>query len=227
MTLEEQVSPYGYEADTDRGKGTVYQYDSRGNRIRETNALGEVVEERGYNIRNEPIQWTDGVGNCQEMEYTLDGQVWEVRRGRRPGRQENIDQGRIGQNLADQSCIGQSQQHNPIQQYEYNARGQIVGIVDEVGEKIGYDMDSWGRITSVNFSDGVKEGYEYTPSGQVKKTVDGNGNTVQYLYNSFGKVRERIDQAGEKETFQYDEEGNMQLYTDRNGNQIYHNGIRT
>ena len=150
-----------------------------------------------------------------------------MRRGRRPGRQENIDQGRIGQNLADQSCIGQSQQHNPIQQYEYNARGQIVGIVDEVGEKIGYDMDSWGRITSVNFSDGVKEGYEYTPSGQVKKTVDGNGNAVQYLYNSFGKVRERIDQAGEKETFQYDEEGNMQLYTDRNGNQIYHNGIRT
>ena len=141
----------------------------------------------------------------------MDGQVWEVRRRR------NSE----GQNLAGQSYIGQSQQHNPIQQYEYNARGQIVGIVDGVGEKIGYDMDSWGRITSVNFSDGVKEGYEYTPSGQVKKTVDGNGNTVQYLYNSFGKVRERIDQAGEKETFQYDEEGNLQLYTDREGNQIY------
>ena len=86
---------------------------------------------------------------------------------------------------------------------------------------MGYDLDSWGRITSVNFSDRVKEGYEYTPSGQVKKTVDGNGNAVQYLYNSFGKVRERIDQSGEKETFQYNEEGNMQLYTDRDGNKIY------
>ncbi len=126
-----------------------------------------------------------------------------------------------GQNLAGQSYIGQSQQHNPIQQYEYNARGQIVGIVDGVGEKIGYDLDSWGRITSVKFSDGVKEGYEYTPSGQVKKAIDGNGNAVQYLYNSFGKVRERIDQTGEKETFQYDEEGNLQLYTDRDGNQVY------
>jgi RHS repeat-associated protein len=141
----------------------------------------------------------------------LDGQVWEVRRRR------NSE----GQNLAGQSYIGQSQQHNPIQQYEYNARGQIVGIVDGVGEKIGYDLDSWGRITSVKFSDGVKEGYEYTPSGQVKKAIDGNGNAVQYLYNSFGKVRERIDQTGEKETFQYDEEGNLQLYTDRDGNQVY------
>ena len=108
---------------------------------------------------------------------------------------------RRGRNFGEKENIGQSQQHNPIQQYEYNARGQIVGIVDGVGEKIGYDVDSWGRITSVKFSDGVKEGYEYTPSGQVKKTVDGNGNTVQYLYNSFGKIRERIDQAGEKETF--------------------------
>ena len=239
--LIQEITPYGYEAETDCGKGTVYQYDNRGNRIRETNALGELVEERGYNLRNEPIQWTDGVGNCQEMEYTLDGRVREVRRWRNFGRQENAvqsytgqnenEQSYIGKNLAGQgsvnqsqegnSRIGQSQQHNPIQQYEYNARGQIVGIVDGVGEKIGYDMDSWGRITSVNFSDGVKEGYEYTPSGQVKKTVDGNGNTVQYLYNSFGKVRERIDQAGEKETFQYDEEGNLQLYTDREGNQIY------
>ena len=166
--LIQEITPYGYEAETDCGKGTVYQYDNRGNRIRETNALGELVEERGYNLRNEPIQWTDGFGTRQEMEYTLDGQVRAVRRGRSAGEKKNIGQGRTGQNLAGQGYIGQSQQHNPIQQYEYNARGQIVGIVDGVGEKIGYDLDSWGRITSVKFSDGVKEGYEYTPSGQVK-----------------------------------------------------------
>ena len=148
--LIQEIRPYGYEMETDCGKGTVYQYDNRGNRIRETNALGELVEERGYNLRNEPIRWTDGLGTRQEMEYTLDGRVREVRRGRRAGEKKNIGQGRTGQNLAGQGYIGQSQQHNPIQQYEYNARGQIVGIVDGVGEKIGYGMDSWGRITSVN-----------------------------------------------------------------------------
>ena len=78
--LIQEISLYGYEAEMDFGRGTVYQYDSRGNRIRETNALGEVVEERGYNLRNEPIQWTDGLENRQEIEYTLDGQVREVRR---------------------------------------------------------------------------------------------------------------------------------------------------
>ena len=101
--LIQEISLYGYEAEMDFGKGTVYQYDSRGNRIRETNALGEVVEERGYKLRNEPIQWTDGLGNGKEIEYTLDGQVREVRRGRKSGEKENIGQGRISQNLAGQN----------------------------------------------------------------------------------------------------------------------------
>ncbi len=83
-----------------------------------------------------------------------------------------------------------------VQQYEYNARGQIIGIVDGNRNPVSYDVDSWGRITGVGFADGVKEGYEYTPAGQVSRTTDGNGNSVQYCYNSFGKVSERTDQMG-------------------------------
>lgn len=96
-----------------------------------------------------------------------------------------------------------------------------MGITDGNGEKITYDADSWGRITGIGFSDGVREGYEYTPSGQVSRTVDGNGNSVQYRYNSLGKVRARIDQAGYSETYQYDAEGNLMPHTDRDGRQVY------
>ena len=107
-----------------------------------------------------------------------------------------------------------------IQQYEYNARGQIVGIVDGNRNPISYDVDSWGRITGIGFADGVKEGYEYTPAGQVSRATDGNGNSVQYRYNSLGKVSERTDQLGYSETFRYDEEGNLALHTDRDGRQM-------
>ena len=107
-----------------------------------------------------------------------------------------------------------------VQQYEYNARGQIVGVVDGNHNPISYDVDQWGRITGIGFADGVKEGYEYTPVGQVCKTTDGNGNSVQYRYNSFGKVSERIDQLGYSETFRYDEEGNLFLHIDRDGRQL-------
>jgi len=53
-----------------------------------------------------------------------------------------------------------------LQQYEYNARRQITGVVDGNRNPISYDVDSWGRITGIGFADGVKEGYEYTPAGR-------------------------------------------------------------
>ena len=192
--LRKEINPYGYEPESDDGAGVSYTYDSRGNRIRTTNALGEVVQEFSYNLRNQPVIQKDTFGNRTELSYELDGKIKDVRRS---GNHQRI-----------------------LQQYEYNARGQITGVVDGNQNPISYDVDSWGRITGIGFVDGVKEGYEYTPAGQVSRTIDGNGNAVQYRYNSLGKISERIDQLGFTETFWYDEEGNLSLHIDRDGRQL-------
>ena len=192
--LRKEISPYGYEPESDDGAGVSYTYDSRGNRLRTTNALGEVVQELSYNLRNQPVIQKDTFGNRTELSYELDGKIKDVRRS---GNHQRI-----------------------LQQYEYNARGQITGVVDGNQNPISYDVDSWGRITGIGFVDGVKEGYEYTPAGQVSRTIDGNGNAVQYRYNSLGKISERIDQLGFTETFRYDEEGNLSLHIDRDGRQL-------
>lgn len=192
--LRKEISPYGYEPESDDGAGAAYTYDSRGNRLRTTNALGEVVQELSYNLRNQPVIQKDTFGNRTELSYELDGKIKDVRRS---GNHQRI-----------------------LQQYEYNARRQIIGVVDGNRNPISYDVDSWGRITGIGFEDGVKEGYEYTPAGQVSRTIDGNGNAVQYRYNSLGKVSERIDQLGDTETFRYDEEGNLSLHIDRDGRQL-------
>ena len=192
--LRKEISPYGYEPENDDGVGAAYTYDSRGNRIRTTNALGEVVQELSYNLRNQPVIQKDTFGNRTELSYELDGKIKDVRRS--------------------------GNHQRTLQQYEYNARGQITGVVDGNQNPISYDVDSWGRITGIGFADGGKEGYEYTPAGQVSRTIDGNGNAVQYRYNSLGKVSERIDQLGFTETFRYDEEGNLSLHIDRDGRQL-------
>ena len=192
--LRKEIRPYGYEPESDDGAGVSYTYDSRGNRLRTTNALGEVVQELSYNLRNQPVIQKDTFGNRTELSYELDGKIKDVRRS---GNHQRI-----------------------LQQYEYNARGQITGVVDGNQNPISYDVDSWGRITGIGFADGGKEGYEYTPAGQISRTIDGNGNAVQYRYNSLGKVSERIDQLGFTETFRYDEEGNLSLHIDRDGRQL-------
>lgn len=192
--LRKEISPYGYEPESDDGAGVSYTYDSRGNRLRTTNALGEVVQELSYNLQNQPVIQKDAFGNRTELSYELDGKIKDVRRS--------------------------GNHQRTLQQYEYNARGQITGVVDGNRNPISYDVDSWGRITGIGFADGVKEGYEYTPAGQVSRTIDGNGNAVQYRYNSLGKISERIDQLGDTETFRYDEEGNLSLHIDRDGRQL-------
>ena len=195
--LLKEISPYGYNRESDSGAGTSYRYDSRGNLIRVTNGLDQVVEERSYNLQDMPSLRRDGLGNETAYRYTLDGQIREAKRGKR-----------------------EISPYKVLQSYEYNARGQITGITDGNGERIDYHLDTWGRITGVGFSDGVTEGYEYTPSGQISRTVNGNGGAIRYRYNSFGKVRERIDQTGDTETFRYDEEGNLSLHIDRDGRRI-------
>ena len=196
--LRKEINPYGYEPESDDGAGVSYTYDSRSNRLRTTNALGEVVQELSYNLRNQPVIQKDTFGNRTELSYELDGKIKDVRR--------------LGN--------GNRNHQRTLQQYEYNARGQITGVVDGNQNPISYDVDSWGRITGIGFADGVKEGYEYTPAGQVSRTIDGNGNAVQYRYNSLGKVSERTDQLGFTETFRYDEEGNLSLHIDRDGRQL-------
>ena len=196
--LRKEIRPYGYEPESDDGAGVSYTYDSRGNRLRTTNALGEVVQELSYNLRNQPVIQEDTFGNRTELSYELDGKIKDVRR--------------LGN--------GNRNHQRTLQQYEYNARGQITGVVDGNQNPISYDVDSWGRITGIGFADGGKEGYEYTPAGQISRTIDGNGNAVQYRYNSLGKVSERIDQLGFTETFRYDEEGNLSLHIDRDGRQL-------
>ena len=64
--LLKEISPYGYEPGEDGGAGTTYAYDSRGNRIRVTNALGEMVREFSYNLQNQPVMQKDTYGNRTE-----------------------------------------------------------------------------------------------------------------------------------------------------------------
>ena len=190
-----RIGSYGYDEGTDSGIGMSYSYDSRGNCTSITNAFGEKVEEAHYDLCNHLDMSRDALGSVTTYEHRLDGQVSAISR----------DYGGHKRTL---------------QQYEYNARGQIVGIIDGNQEKVSYDTDGWGKITRIGFSDGVEEAYQYIPAGQVSTAVDGNGNEVQYRYNSMGKVRERIDQLGEKETFLYDAEGNLSLHIDRDGRRV-------
>lgn len=47
------------------------------------------------------------------------------------------------------------------QRFEYDARGNIVGIIDGENNETKYILDKWGRITGTEKADGSIEKYEY------------------------------------------------------------------
>lgn len=73
--LLKEISPYGYNRESDSGAGTSCRYDSRGNLIRVTKGLDQVVEERSHNLQDMPFLRRDGLGNETAYQYTLDGQI--------------------------------------------------------------------------------------------------------------------------------------------------------
>lgn len=54
---------------------------------------------------------------------------------------------------------------NATQEYEYDAAGNIIGIIDGNKNPIKYITDEWGRITKIQIENEVLEQYEYDYAG--------------------------------------------------------------
>ena len=122
--------------------------------------------------------------------------------------------------LSGVASVRSREEGRELQNYRYNSRGQVTGIVDGNGNQTGLDLDAWGRLMKIQAADGGVEGYTYDHAGNITSTTDANGGTIYYRYNSQGKVCEITDQEGLQERFYYDREGRQILSIDRLGNRV-------
>ncbi len=189
--LIKEILPENYNPQTDDGLGTSYSYNYKGLVETITNSLGEKVQQNIYDPVGNLKTQKDALGNPINYIYTPDNQIQH---------------------------ITSSQEEKPLQSYDYNARGQIIGVKDGNQQQTQYKVDGWGRITEITGADGSIEKYTYDYAGNITSTTDGNGNTIIYRYNSYNKISEIIDQEGKSEYYYYDEEKRLKIHIDRNGN---------
>ena len=71
------------------------------------------------------------------------------------------------------------------QQYEYDAAGNITGVMDGEAHRTRYE---WGRIVEIRRPDGGSEYYRYDYVGNITSTVDGEGNTPRYECGANGQL---------------------------------------
>lgn len=190
------IQPSDCPKNGEEGESYTFTYDSMGRLESVRNALGFLEEQNEYDANGNLIRKKDALGTLVEFTYDV------------ANRQKNVWMGEARKQ--------EEETTRPSQTYTYDARGNITGITDGEGNQTRYDLDAWGRITTIHKPDGSKETYEYDYAGNITAATDGNGNTIQYHFNSMNKLEEIVDQNGEKETFTYDSQGRMASHTDRN-----------
>ena len=106
---------------------------------------------------------------------------------------------------------------NATQEFLYDARGNITGVVDGNRNRTAYALDAWGRVTEICKADGSTEQYAYDHAGNILRSVDGEGNETTYSYDCAGNLTAVTDALGYTEQYAYDKEGRLAEKTDKNG----------
>jgi RHS repeat-associated protein len=96
-------------------------------------------------------------------------------------------------------------------------------VTSSTGQKIVFERDAEGRITSVTDPMGQKVKYAYNEQGDLTAVTDREGNTTQYEYNQaqahyLDKIVDPLGRTGIKN--EYDDKGRLKKILDANGNPI-------
>lgn len=193
------ISPDQYDDSSDDGDGYRFTYDEFGRKDSVTDAYGNLVEKNSYDLAGRLLSKRDELGLIYRSTYDIGGRQTKI----------YLD-----------GTENEQHETKPVQTFEYDSIGNIIGITDGEQNHTSFELDAWGRIIELKKPDGSTEHYTYDQAGNVVSSQDGNGNVIHYAFNSFGKTERITDQAGMSDTFSYDSEGNLTKHTDRNGKTV-------
>ncbi|EHI56421.1 hypothetical protein HMPREF9333_00486, partial [Johnsonella ignava ATCC 51276] len=134
-------------------KGILYEYDSLGRRIKETDA-------RGYSTSYE----YDPAGNLIKTTDAF-------------GRAEIIKRDPMGRILSETDAAGNTTS------YGYDSSGRLIFKIDASGAKTSMSYDLAGRLTSTTDPKGGVTSYSYDGLGRLTSQTDAAGNTTKFNYS--------------------------------------------
>ena len=101
---------------------------------------------------------------------------------------------------------------------EFDARGNLVRLVDPLEGEIRYEYDQHDRLRKVANSDGSFEQYEYSEAGLLTRQSDHKNRWLAYQYDQRGRVVKETDHRGNVTSYQYAADGQLTSIADGRGN---------
>ena len=104
-------------------------------------------------------------------------------------------------------------------EYKRDLAGNLIEVVDALGNVDSYSDDSEGRILCKADREGNKTSYTYDYRGKIKTVEYADGKTVEYQYDELRNLIRMTDWLGETK-IENDEYGRVVNITDHNSNKI-------
>ncbi|RSZ24869.1 RHS repeat protein [Acinetobacter bereziniae] len=223
------------------GKNTIYQYDSEGNLIQNTNALGHVTYYSNYNGLGLVGKITYPNGLIEDYFYNARGQTTQIRQtlDQNQTRTQTFEYGAFGVTQIDRNGVRESIYHNnngtvsqithgrgreilSSQEYQYSNLGQLLSVRYKESGSLRYSKanqhNQLGWTTADLGNNGQNQGYEYDANGNVIKQTDSLGNITSYSYDSQGNISRESRSDGSSVTYSYDAFGQLLRVNDANSN---------
>ncbi|MEK8020016.1 MAG: RHS repeat-associated core domain-containing protein, partial [Candidatus Parabeggiatoa sp.] len=201
------------------GNTVTFTYDSNGNELsyssKRTDASGSQVVETTfyeYDKRKRLIQTTDAFGNKTKTEYNTLGQ--EVAYIDANGRRTDYKYDTYS-NLAEiRYPDGTKETRN------YDVEGNLLSVTNVAGQTTRYEYDKLDRQIKVIYSDGSVSQTQYDAAGRKVAQLDENSNRTEFKYDKVGRRIQTKNALGQITSNAYDADGNLVSKTDNNGNTI-------
>ena len=186
---------------TDVSDVSTYNYDSAGDLVTTTNALGHLTQLQDYNGRGQPGTVIDANGVATRLSYQARG--WLL---------SSTVQDPSGNTTLD-----------AVTTYAYDNVGQVISITGPEGTVLNYEYNSAHQLTAV--SNGLGERIEYTLDLQGNRTIEtiksNQGDITKNLtrsYDELSRLLNVVGAAGQTTAYEYDSNGNITKVTDGNLN---------
>lgn len=206
-----------YDSNSILAYSLFWEYDAFGNVIRETNALGEVIErkydknnnliyEKGprqdvhkeyfYDYSNRLIREEEVHASGLRLVITHKYNLLNQRTGTTDifGNETNFyydDCGRLIKTEYPEVANEQGKLKRPTVTTEYDVFDHPIITTDAEGNVTRQTYNIRGKPTLIQYPDGTQESFEYNLDGTLKKGIAKNGNATLYTYDCFGRCTQQ------------------------------------
>ena len=190
------------------GYNVTYEYDDFGNKIKATDANGNITEFT-YDAKGNPLTVKNALGETTTYTYSAEfNNIASVKDAK--GFVYNLTYDVKG-NLTQMQTPG-----NQTFIASYNTKGDIISSTDPKGNVFIYNYDAFGNPTTVSGPEGYNATLSYDARGNLLAFTDARGNSTTVQYDILDRLKKITDPLNQNVQITYDANGNATTIKNEN-----------